>query len=283
MKQFAKITEIGNYLTTQIKSGFTIGFVPTMGALHDGHLNLVKRSKRENDLTVCSIFVNPIQFNNAEDLAKYPRTMEHDLKILEENCCDVVFIPDSAEMYPEDEVPFPDIEFGILDKIMEGKYRPGHFKGVAIVVKKLLDIVQPTRAYFGKKDFQQLAIVKFMVEKLSLPVEIIPCETVREFDGLAMSSRNTRLTQAERNLAPKIYQVLCKVKEQAKEMPADQLIQWAKTQIEENQAFRVEYIEIGDKDSLLPLEGRAYQDRGVVFAAVFLGDVRLIDNIELFS
>jgi pantoate--beta-alanine ligase len=283
MKQFSKITEIANYLSTKKKDGFTIGFVPTMGALHEGHLNLVKRSKRENDLTVCSIFVNPIQFNNAEDLTKYPRTPEQDLKVLEDNNCDVVFTPDRAEMYPEEEISFPDIEFGILDKVMEGKFRPGHFKGVAIVVKKLFDIVQPTRAYFGKKDFQQLAIIKFMVEKLALPVNIIPCETIRETDGLAMSSRNTRLTRLERDLAPKIYQVLCCVKEKADKMPAGQLIQWAVTEIQKNMEFRVEYIEIGDKDSLMPLQGSEYKDRAVVFAAVFLGEVRLIDNIELFS
>lgn len=283
MKQFTNIAEISEYLENENKKGSKIGFVPTMGALHEGHLNLVKRSKLETDITVCSIFVNPIQFNNAADLAKYPRTFEKDLEMLENICCDVVFAPDKTEMYPEGEKLSLDIEFGMLDKVMEGKFRPGHFKGVAIVVKKLFDIVKPTRAYFGKKDFQQLAIIKYMVEALRLPVEIISCETIREPDGLAMSSRNMRLTIAERDLAPKIYQVLSKVKEKAGKLPAGELKEWAINTIQDNQIGRVEYFEIGDKESLMPLEGCNYKDRAMAFVAVFMGDVRLIDNIELFS
>jgi pantoate--beta-alanine ligase len=203
--------------------------------------------------------------------------------MLEEHACDVVFAPEKAEMYPDGEIYLLDIEFGMLDKVMEGKFRPGHFNGVAIVVKKLFDIVKPTRAYFGKKDFQQLAVIKYLVEKLELPVEIISCETIREPDGLAMSSRNTRLTNAERNIAPKIYQILCDVKEKAGTIPVSELKEWGIKKIQENPALRVEYFEIGDKQSLLPAENWKYKNQLVAFIAVFLGEVRLIDNIELFS
>jgi pantoate--beta-alanine ligase len=195
----------------------------------------------------------------------------------------MVFAPEAAEMYPGGEPVGMGLEFGLLDKVMEGKFRPGHFKGVAIVVQKLFDIVQPTRAYFGKKDFQQLAIIKFMVEALALPVTIIPCETIRENDGLAMSSRNIRLTIAERSIAPKIYSTLVKVKEKAGKMPVRELKAWAIKKLEENPGFRVEYFDIGDKESLMPIENWNHKDRAVAFTAVFLGDVRLIDNVELFS
>jgi len=283
MISFTTIIEIRNWLDLQRYNRKTIGFVPTMGALHEGHLTLLKRSKAENDITVCSIFVNPIQFNNREDLLKYPRTLESDARMLEEIECDVLFAPNASEMYPDNEQVTLDIEFGKLDKVMEGKFRPGHFKGVAIVVKRLFDIVMPTCAYFGKKDFQQLAVIQFMVRALKLPVRIIPCSTVREPDGLAMSSRNMRLTIAERNLAPKIYQILSKVKNKVGKIPVSELIEWAIKKIQEDPELRVEYFEIGDKDTLLPLENWDYKERAVAFTAVFLGDVRLIDNIELFS
>jgi len=283
MKLFKSITETVDYLVTKKEKGMTIGFVPTMGALHDGHLALVKRSKLENDLTVCSIFVNPIQFNNKEDLAKYPRNLALDSKLLEEAGCDLLFAPETTEMYPEGEPVKLDLDFGLLDKVMEGRFRPGHFNGVAIVVKKFFDIVHPTRAYFGKKDFQQLAIINRMVQVLELPVEIIPCETVRESDGLAMSSRNVRLTLAERKLAPIIHQTLLLMKEKSEKLPVDELKAWGTNTVQENPGFRVEYFEIGDKESLMPIENWKNKDRAVAFVAVFLGEVRLIDNIELFS
>jgi len=283
MKLFTTILEMQNYLHNQRVEGKSVGFVPTMGALHQGHLTLVNRSHKENDLTVCSIFVNPIQFNNREDLEKYPRTLNSDAKLLEAHGCDVLFAPEAAEMYPENETPFLDIEFGMLDKVMEGKFRPGHFRGVAIVVKRLFDIVQPSRAYFGKKDFQQLAIINHMVKSLSIPVEIIPCDTVREPDGLAMSSRNMRLTITERNLAPKIYEILLNVKNSVGKIPVPELREWAIKKIEEDPALKVEYFEIGDKDSLMPIERWNHEQQAMAFTAVFLGNVRLIDNIELFS
>ena len=283
MKIFTNIAETVSCLKNQREQGMTIGFVPTMGALHEGHLTLVRRSKQENGLTVCSIFVNPIQFNNREDLEKYPRTPGRDAKLLEEAGCDVIFSPEASEMYPEGETGSLSLNFGMLDKIMEGKFRPGHFNGVAIVVKKLFGIIQPANAYFGKKDYQQLAVIKHMVEALAIPVNVVSCETIREADGLAMSSRNTRLTIAERNIAPKIYQVLISVKNKAGKFPVHELKDWAARELQENPDFRLEYFEIGDKETLLPVDNWHHKDRAVAFVAVFLGDVRLIDNIELFS
>lgn len=283
MKIFTTIKETRSFLEKQSESGISIGFVPTMGALHKGHLRLIKQSCNENDLTVCSIFVNPIQFNNPEDLEKYPRTLSTDAKLLEAAGCDLLFAPEVSEMYPKGKEVDIDIDFGTLDKVMEGKFRPGHFKGVAIVVKKLFEIVKPTRGYFGKKDFQQLAIIQFMVNQLALPVNIVACETVREPDGLAMSSRNMRLSIAERSLAPRIYEVLCKIKDRLEKYPLNEVRHWAIKTIEERHEMRVEYVEICDKETLLPLETWDNQVKAVVFAAVYLGDVRLIDNIELFS
>ena len=208
MISFTRTNELRTYLERNRAEGKSVGFVPTMGALHDGHLSLIKRSGKENDLTVCSIFVNPIQFNNPADLEKYPRMPEKDSELLKTAGCDVVFLPSTEEIYPGGKTVTVDVDFGMLDKVMEGKFRPGHFSGVAVVVKTLLDIVEPDRAYFGKKDYQQLAVIRHMVNTLHMPVEIVACETVREPDGLAMSSRNLRLTPEERERAPEIYHVL---------------------------------------------------------------------------
>lgn len=283
MNIFTKIDALQIFLGPKLKTGLTVGFVPTMGALHAGHLNLVNRSKVETDLTVCSIFVNPIQFNNKADLEKYPRPLEQDLGKLEAAGCDVAFVPDAGEMYPEGENYFVDVDFGNLDKVMEGRFRPGHFNGVAIVVKKLFDIVQPTHAYFGKKDYQQLAVIMHMVHQLKLPVMIIPCETVREPDGLAMSSRNIRLTPEQRNLAPGIFRELESIRENAGTGPVSELQVNAINRINDIPGFKVEYLEIGDRETLMPVSNPQAPGRGVAFVAVFAGDVRLIDNIELFS
>lgn len=282
MKQLSTLREMERFITPLIEKGTSIGFVPTMGALHEGHLSLIRRAKAENQLTFCSVFVNPIQFNNPEDLDKYPRTLSTDAKLLEQVGCDVIFSPSAEEMYPQGTTEVLELDWGMLDKVMEGKFRPGHFKGVAIVVKKLFSIIHPTRAYFGKKDYQQLAVIRRMVEQLQLPVAIIPCDTVREPDGLAMSSRNMRLTIAERQVAPVIYEVLCRVREKAGKIPVKELQEWAIKKIQEHPSIRVEYFEIGDKETLMPLENWSLKSRAVAFAAVFLGDVRLIDNLELF-
>lgn len=282
MKTFALISDMAKAMGKEHKSGHSIGFVPTMGALHEGHLSLIRESVKANDLTVCSIFVNPIQFNNKKDLEKYPRNLNEDLKLLQSAGCDYVFTPEPGEMYP-DGTPSLDINFGTLDKVLEGKFRPGHFKGVAIVVKKLFEIVTPDHAYFGKKDYQQLLIIRRLTSFLRLPVQIHACQTLREDDGLAMSSRNLRLTIGEREIAPIIYETLVSVKEKAGKIPVKTLRQWAVKKINANPAFNVEYFEIVDKDDLHSIESWKEKANSIACTAVFLGDVRLIDNIELFS
>lgn len=283
MTETSKIKEAKLWLKPYLKKGLRIGFVPTMGALHEGHLRLIRQSKQENDITVCSIFVNPIQFNNQDDLVKYPRNLALDARLLRSNGCDMLFSPAVEEMYPEGKTGSPDIEFGMLDKVMEGKFRPGHFKGVVIVVRKLFDIISPSNAYFGKKDYQQMMVVSRMKEILGLPVQIIGCETVREDDGLAMSSRNLRLTIGERQVARRIFEVLCKVREKGTRTPVWELREWAIKKIQEDSRFRVEYFEIADRETLMPIENWGQKTQAVALTAVYLGDVRLIDNVELFS
>ena len=274
---FKTIAETKNYLKNQNKS---IGFVPTMGALHAGHLSLIERSKLENDLTVCSIFVNPTQFNNPEDLKKYPRTLERDCEMLESVGCDVVFAPSAAEMYPT--LPVLKIDFGNLERVMEGKFRAGHFNGVGIVVSKLFNIVKPNRAYFGQKDFQQVAVLRQLVKDLSFDLELISCSTLREKDGLAMSSRNARLTPENRILAPEIYKSLLLAKGFL--MVGKSI---SETQLAVNQhfmkfaAFKLEYFEIVDFDSLETLEEFDFNKKTALCIAAFLENVRLIDNIVL--
>jgi len=283
MDTVSTIREAKHWLKPYCRKKLKIGFVPTMGALHEGHLRLFRQSKAENDITVCSIFVNPIQFINTDDLANYPRNLSQDASLLRNNGCDMLFCPTIQEMYPEDKTENIDIEFGLLDKVLEGKFRPGHFKGVVIVVKKLFDIICPTNAYFGKKDYQQLLVIKRMKELLGLPVNIIESETVREDDGLAMSSRNMRLTIGERQVARRIFEVLCKVRERGTKTPVWELKEWAIKKIQEDPGFRVEYFEIADSETLMPVENWGQKTRAVALTAVYLGDVRLIDNVELFS
>jgi pantoate--beta-alanine ligase len=282
MITFTTTAELKNFLEKAKTEARSVGFVPTMGALHEGHLSLIERSVRENDMTICSIFVNPIQFNNPSDLEKYPRMPEKDLPMLENAGCDVVFMPPVDEMYPGGEVSPVMVDFGMLDKVMEGKFRPGHFDGVAIVVKRLFDMVNPDRAYFGKKDYQQLAVIRHMVNELNLPVEIIPCETVREPDGLAMSSRNLRLTGEQRERANEIYKVLLWVRETITTYPVDEIEEEAIKKINAIPGFETEYFEIADSRTLLHAEGPPEGKRWVACTAVFAGQVRLIDNLELF-
>jgi len=279
MKIFSTIKETSAYLTSRRSKGKTIGFVPTMGALHEGHLELMRRARKENDLLVVSIFVNPIQFNNADDLKKYPRTLDEDIKKLEQVQCDVLFAPDANEMYPEKVTK--QYDFGMLDKVMEGKFRPGHFNGVAIVVKKLFDIVQPHRAYFGEKDFQQLVIIKKLVELEKLPVEIVPCPIVREPDGLAMSSRNRLLTPEQRKEAPFIYKTLQEARLRRQHICANPLRQMIINRFEGNTHFKLEYFDIVDDKTLQPIHAWNNKVGTVACVAVWLGNVRLIDNIRI--
>lgn len=265
----------------ELKSeGKKIGFVPTMGALHEGHLKLIRQAAHENDFVAVSIFVNPTQFNNPEDLANYPRTLETDMQKLEGSGCNLVFYPSVEEMYPEPDLTV--FDFGQLDKVMEGRYRPGHFNGVAVVVKKLFEIVAPHKAYFGEKDFQQLAIIKKLVSMLQMDLEIVPCPIVREADGLAMSSRNARLTPEERAEATVIYKALTAVKENYSWFVPGGVRQLVMGEIQESPLFRVEYVDVVDSETLQPFEDWSDAEHAVVCVAAFIGKVRLIDNIILY-
>ncbi len=261
------------------KEGKKLGFVPTMGALHKGHLELVKQAVRENDVVVCSIFVNPIQFNNPRDLAKYPRAFESDVALLKEVGCEVIFYPTVDEMYPE---PVKKVyEFGKLDKVMEGMFRQGHFNGVAVVVKKLFDIVMPHRAYFGEKDYQQLAIIKALVIMENLDVDIVPCATVREVDGLAMSSRNVRLVPEQRRRASLIYETLLKARNMYPVSSVGNIKKEVVNSIDKEPFMELEYFEISDTVTLEPITDKKPDKAVVACIAVYMGDVRLIDNMIL--
>jgi len=259
-------------------AGKTIGFVPTMGALHEGHLSLARQARLENDFVVTSIFVNPIQFNNPEDLKKYPRDLSKDLEMLEAIHCDLVFAPTVDEMYPEKVVK--NYEFGELADVMEGAFRPGHFNGVAIVVQRLFEIILPHRAYFGEKDFQQLQIIKALVKLESLDVVIVPCPISREPDGLARSSRNERLSPQMRAAAPYIYMVMKEAKNLAVSHTAEQIISFVTAKFETHPLLKLEYFSIADGKNLQPISGRV-KPGNYGFIAIFAGEIRLIDNIQL--
>lgn len=282
MKEIYTIKEARNWLKPYHKKKLKVGFLPTMGALHEGHLRLLAQAKAESDVTVCSVFVNPTQFNNPEDLEKYPRNLPQDLRALKNSGCDMAFCPSSEEIYPGGRAEIPEVDLGMLDKVLEGKFRPGHFKGVVTVLKKLFDVIGPTTVYFGKKDYQQLMIVTKMAEQLFPGLKVNGCETVREDDGLAMSSRNLRLTIGERQVARKIFEVLCKVREKGTRQPVWELREWAIKKLQEDSRFRAEYFEIVDRDTLMPLDNWGQTRNAVALTAVYLGDVRLIDNVELF-
>lgn len=267
------------HLSIQKKAGKRLGFVPTMGALHEGHLTLVRRAKKENDLVIVSIFVNPTQFGPKEDFKKYPRTLEADLKQLEQCKTDIVFTPSAEAIYSSAEVMTLDIPN--LTKKLCGKSRPNHFKGVLIVVNKLLQIIQPDRAYFGEKDFQQLALITHMAKNLFMPTEIIGCACVREPDGLALSSRNRYLTTSERKIAPILYQSLQKIKSAFTHGETDckTLKKIALATLKTQAQIKLDYIEIIDPLTLASKKRAAEGDR--VLIAAYLAKTRLIDNIAL--
>lgn len=332
MLVFEKKNDLEKHLTEQRKKGHTIGFVPTMGALHKGHISLIERSKAENDVTVCSIFVNPTQFNDKSDLEKYPRPIEADKALLEKTGCDVLFFPGEREIYPEgggtrdvkegtrDEgrgaregigntdmgivgttvqnLPadaqsqlrqtslksdnrYLQVNLGDLDKVMEGTRRPGHFEGVIQVVSKLFDIVNPDRAYFGQKDFQQQTIIKEMVRQLNYGIQIVTCPIVREPDGLAMSSRNVRLTPSERAVAGIISQTLFTIQKLADKLSVDELTMLVESEIAEGSLTELEYFEIVDAGTLQPVLNLDKAESAVACIAVKVGQVRLIDNVIL--
>jgi len=256
----------------------SLGFVPTMGALHQGHISLLEKAKTETDIVVCSIYVNPLQFNNTEDFEKYPRLAEQDCIMLQKAGCDIVYIPDNSIISDSTQFIY---NIGYLDSIMEGFYRPNHFKGVAYIVKKLFENVKPDRAYFGEKDYQQLMVIKKMNSDFNFPIEIISCATIREHDGLAMSSRNARLSTEDRALAPKIYEALTIVKNNISKHSFMELKSIFTNHVEQNTPMKIEYVEICDADTLKVLSHLSESKNIVVCTAVFLRNVRLIDNIKI--
>lgn len=275
------INDLQNAVSISKNERKTIGFVPTMGALHEGHISLVKKCREQNDVCIVSIFVNPTQFNNQTDLEKYPRTIDEDIKLLNYAGVDIVFVPSVQEIYPE-----PDnrqFDFGQLDKVMEGKFRPGHFNGVAQVVSRLFDIVKSDKAYFGEKDFQQLAIIRQMVRQLNIPVEIVPMPIRREDSGLAMSSRNQRLTEDQKKDAVNIYRVLSESKTLYNNKTVEELRFWVIENINKIASLEVEYFEIVDGNTLQQISDWKDTQYAVGCITVFCGEVRLIDNIIYYS
>lgn len=287
MQLFTTIKSLQQALQMLPKNQST-GFVPTMGALHEGHLSLVKYAKQASEKVVVSIFVNPTQFDKKEDLVNYPTTLQEDIKLLLKVKCDFLFVPTVDEMY-SDKIISKSFGFDGLDKVMEGAHRDGHFDGVGTIVKRLFEIVEPEYAFFGEKDFQQLQIVRKLVEKEKLNIKIVGCPIFREKDGLAMSSRNARLTKSYRREAPFIYQTLQEAKELFDIKRTDEMLKWIKEAFAEHPTLKLEYISIANESTLLPLsKNSAIKDKlntdqkYRAFIAVFAGDIRLIDNIALY-
>ena len=300
MQRFNTVASIKEALAKAKAEGKSVGLVPTMGALHDGHLSLISKALEQNDVVVVSLFVNPIQFNNKEDLAKYPRTVDADLSLIEklqksefdgQQKSIFVLVPSVEEMYPE---PVKDVyHFGPLEEVMEGPQRPGHFSGVAVVVRRLFDIAEPQRAYFGEKDYQQLAIIRNLIEQIKYPIEIVPCPIVRADDGLALSSRNMRLSPAARAIAPAIHDTLEQAAEMAECEDVDDVKEWVMDtlgsfhevnaeQCPDGMKFEPEYFEIVNAKTLQPIENweDAGDDGAVGCIAVWLDGVRLIDIVK---
>lgn len=281
MRVFETKSELQVYLSKLRAENKSIGLVPTMGALHRGHLELVNRSVSENDTTVVSIFVNPTQFNNSEDLAKYPKPLQNDLALLESLSGELaIFTPTVEEIYPAG-LQSKSYDFDGLDRVMEGEFRPGHFDGVGTIVEQLLRTVGPDRAYFGEKDFQQLQVIRKLVSLEKLPVQIIGCPIVREENGLAMSSRNARLSEASRDEASFIYRTLVAAREQFGTKNAQEVVEWVEDQFHEHPALELEYIQISDAETLGPAVGFRDDRKYRAFIAVYSDGVRLIDNIAL--
>ncbi|MGM9855816.1 MAG: pantoate--beta-alanine ligase [Muribaculaceae bacterium] len=275
------VKELKSAVKSAREAGKSIGLVPTMGALHEGHKSLVDRCRKENDVVVVSVFVNPTQFNNKEDLRTYPRTEEADKALLEAAGCDVVFMPSVEEVYPEPDTRV--FNLGPVAEVMEGPMRPGHFNGVAQIVSKLFMMVEPDRAYFGEKDFQQIAVIREMVRQEGFKLEIVPCPIVREADGLAKSSRNVRLTPENRAVAPNIYRLLSESLDFAKSHTVDETIKFVTTGINAYDAMEVEYYQIVDGITMQPISAWTDTRYAVGCITVYCGDVRLIDNITYFK
>jgi pantoate--beta-alanine ligase len=278
---FKRIQDIDKHIVSLKKRGLSTGFVPTMGALHLGHISLIKAAKKACDVTICSIFVNPTQFNDKQDFEKYPKTIDRDIEMLVDAGCDILFLPSVKEMYPDGFANKRSINFGFLAETLEGEHRPGHFNGMAQVVERLLRIIKPDRLFMGQKDYQQQLIVAELISKRKLKTKLVTCETVREKDGLAMSSRNVRLDKEARILSLQISKTLRAVKRKSRLVNADipAIQQWAYKNLSRNKDVTVEYFEIRDSITLQPLSRK--QKNMVALVAVRIGGVRLIDNMLL--
>ena len=278
MKIYKTTKGLENALRVLRAESKTIGLVPTMGALHAGHLSLVERCVAENDVCVVSVFVNPTQFNNHTDLEKYPRTLEADAALLAGAKCSILFAPSVKQIYPKPDTRV--FDFGQLDKVMEGVHRPGHFNGVGQVVSRLFDIVKPGKAYFGEKDYQQLAIIRKMVKDYKYPIEIVGCPIVREKDGMALSSRNMRLSKDERKRAVRISQTLFKSVEMAATKSLEEVKQWVIDEINKDSILNVEYYDIVNSETMQSVKSWKDADKITGCITVYCGEVRLIDNIQ---
>lgn len=277
MKVFTSIPQIQSHLRDVKDRDASVGFVPTMGALHQGHLALIKQAKEECDVVVCSIFVNPLQFNRKEDLDSYPDRLEEDQQLLISVGCDVLFLPKRNEMYPEP--PNLDFDFGSVGVGMEAEHRPQHFEGVAAVINRFFEVLKPTKAYFGEKDYQQLAIIRWLVNEKNFKVEVVGCKTIRFDNGLAMSSRNYLLNEEELRKAAKIYEVLQYCKQNRDQMDPIELSLECYSMLQE--LFNPEYFKIVDEDTMVALEKWSDSERPRAFVAAYMSSVRLIDNLSL--
>lgn len=276
---FKYADQLARYIEQQKKAGKLIGFVPTMGALHNGHIALISQSKKNTGVTVCSIFVNPTQFNNPSDYQLYPNTIEKDIEKLEAAGCDVLFLPAIAEMYPQGTTNLEHYDLGYLETLLEGKFRPGHFQGVCQVMKRLLTMVQAHKLFMGQKDYQQCMVVSRLLQLMRSPTELITCPTLRETDGLAMSSRNMRLSPEDRQKATTIYKSLTLIKQECNNGGTWPVIKGKATQLLTDAGFKIDYVELADANTLEPATDR--NGPRVALIAAFLHDVRLIDNMLL--
>ncbi|CAN5143683.1 pantoate--beta-alanine ligase [soil metagenome] len=275
---FKKSADIKQHLQNLRLKGIRTGYVPTMGALHEGHLSLISESKKQTQITICSIFVNPTQFNNPEDFSKYPVTIDQDIYKLEKNKCDVLFLPDVAEMYPRGIEENFHVELGYLENILEGRFRPGHFQGVCNIVKHLAEIIEPDIMFLGQKDYQQCMVIKKLLQLMNSAVSLQVCDTVREPDGLAMSSRNLRLNAEERKTAVEIYNAMDRIKKNVNKEDFVSLTQRVSDELSAK-GFKVDYIQIADAETLLPVNKYDDAQGLVVLAAAYLNNIRLIDNL----
>lgn len=276
---FKQVATLQNYLQKLKIAGASLGFVPTMGALHEGHLSLVEKSKQAADKTICSIFVNPAQFNNPEDFEKYPVTIEQDVNLLEKSGCDILFLPGLPEIYPDTQSRKESFDLGYLENILEGKYRPGHFQGVCLVVKRLLGIVNPDYLFAGQKDYQQCLVLQRLLQLINSTIQFIICATEREKDGLAMSSRNLRLNKEERLRAPGIYHTLLFLQQNIKKGNLKRLKELAVERLREKD-FKVDYAEVANAGNLQIIEDWNGTESIVILVAANINNVRLIDNLK---